>query len=63
LLGFVLGPLMEVMLRRAMLISRGDPTVFLHRPISLVLLVCAALLLLLIIVPAARRGRETAFQE
>jgi TctA family transporter len=63
LLGFVLGPLMEVMLRRAMLISRGDPTVFLHRPISLVLLICAALLLLLIIVPAARRGRETAFQE
>jgi TctA family transporter len=63
LLGFVLGPLMEVMLRRALLISRGDPMVFVQRPISLVLLICAALLLLLIVVPAARRGRETAFQE
>ena len=35
LLGFVLGPMMEENLRRAMLISRGDPMVFLTRPISL----------------------------
>src|SRR6185503_11701722 len=35
LLGFVLGPLMEENLRRALLISRGDPTVFFTRPISL----------------------------
>ena len=63
LLGFVLGPLMEVSLRRALLISRGDPMVFLQRPISLTLLVLSALLLLLIIIPAARRGRQSAFQE
>ncbi|HET9903915.1 MAG TPA: tripartite tricarboxylate transporter permease [Xanthobacteraceae bacterium] len=63
LLGFVLGPLMETSLRRALLISRGDPMVFLERPISAVLLGLAALLLLIVIVPAARRGRETAFQE
>ncbi len=35
MLGFVLGPMMEENLRRAMLISRGDPMVFLTRPISL----------------------------
>lgn len=63
LLGFVLGPLMEVSLRRALLISRGDPMVFLQRPISLTILILAALLLLLIIIPAARRGRQTAFRE
>jgi TctA family transporter len=54
---------METSLRRALLISRGDPMVFLERPLSAVLLALAALLLLIIIVPAARRGRETAFQE
>lgn len=63
LLGFVLGPLMEVALRRTLLISRGDATVFLQRPIALTILVITALLLLVIIVPAIRRGRETAFQE
>ena len=36
LLGFVLGPMMEENLRRAMLLSRGDPTVFFTRPLSLV---------------------------
>jgi TctA family transporter len=63
LLGFVLGPLMETSLRRALLISRGDPLVFLERPISAVLLAAAAVLLLIIVVPTVRRGRETAFQE
>ncbi|MBN8919948.1 MAG: tripartite tricarboxylate transporter permease [Rhizobiales bacterium] len=63
LLGFVLGPLMETSLRRALLISRGDPMVFLQRPISAVLLAAAAVLLLIIILPTVRRGRETAFQE
>jgi putative tricarboxylic transport membrane protein len=54
---------METNLRRALLISRGDPMVLLERPISAVLLAAAALLLLLVLIPAARRGRETAFQE
>jgi putative tricarboxylic transport membrane protein len=63
LLGYVLGPLMETSLRRALLISRGDPLVFLERPISAVLLAAAAVLLLIIVVPTVRRGRETAFQE
>lgn len=44
-LGFILGPLMEENLRRSLLLSRGDPWVFLQRPISATLLaLCAALL-------------------
>jgi TctA family transporter len=63
LLGFVLGPLMEENLRRAMLLSRGDPTVFFTRPISLAMLIAAAGLLLLIIIPNFRKTRAAAFQE
>jgi TctA family transporter len=63
LLGFVLGPLMEENLRRAMLLSRGDPSVFFTRPISLAMLIAAAGLLLLIIVPNFRKTRAAAFQE
>jgi putative tricarboxylic transport membrane protein len=63
ILGFVLGPMMEENLRRALLISRGDPMVFLYEPISLVFLLAAALLLLVIAAPAIRRKREEALQE
>jgi len=63
LLGFILGPMMETYLRRAMLLSRGDPWVFLQRPLSLSFLILAALLLLFIIVPNVRKVRQTAFQE
>jgi TctA family transporter len=63
LLGFVLGPMMEENLRRAMLLSRGDPTVFFTRPLSLVMLLMAAGLLLLIAAPTFRKTREVAFQE
>jgi TctA family transporter len=62
-LGFILGPMMEENLRRAMLLSRGDPSVFLTRPISLGILVAAVLLLLLTIIPAIRHKREEAFKE
>jgi TctA family transporter len=63
LLGFVLGPMMEENLRRALLLSRGDPTVFATRPISAGLLLAAILLVLIIAVPNIRRRREQAFQE
>ena len=63
LLGFVLGPMMEENLRRAMLLSRGDPSVFFTRPISLAMLVMAGLLLLLIVAPAFRKRRDEAFTE
>jgi TctA family transporter len=63
LLGFVLGPMMEENLRRALLLSRGDASVFATRPISAGLLVAAILLVLVIAVPNIRRQREEAFQE
>ena len=62
LLGFVLGKLMEEYLRRALTISRGDPTVFFTRPLSLVLLILAAILLVLVFSPKIARKREEAFQ-
>jgi putative tricarboxylic transport membrane protein len=63
LLGFLLGPLMEVYMRRAMLLSRGDPMVFLQRPLSLAFLATAVLLLLFVILPNVRKAREVAFTE
>jgi putative tricarboxylic transport membrane protein len=63
LLGFVLGPLLEENLRRALIISRGDPTVFVTRPISAALMVVAVGALILAVLPAIRRRREVVFQE
>jgi len=63
LLGFVLGPMMEENLRRALLLSRGDPTVFFTRPLSLVMLLMAATLVLIIVLPNVRKTRAVAFQE
>ncbi len=63
LLGFVLGPLLEENLRRALLISRGDPTVFLTRPISAVLLALAAAALVVAVLPAIRRKRDVVFAD
>jgi TctA family transporter len=63
LLGFVLGPMMEENLRRALVLSRGDPTVFFTRPLSLGLLLVAAALLVVIVFPAVRKTREEAFQD
>jgi putative tricarboxylic transport membrane protein len=62
-LGFILGPLMEENLRRAMLLSRGDPLVFVQRPISLTLLCVAAALILMIVLPNLRKTRAVAFQD
>jgi TctA family transporter len=63
LLGYVLGPMMEENLRRALLLSRGDPMVFLTRPISLTLLIISLVLLLIVAAPAVSKKREEAFQE
>jgi TctA family transporter len=62
-LGVVLGPLMEENLRRAMLLSRGDPSVFLTRPISAGFIIASALMLVLLSLPALRRKREQVFAE
>lgn len=63
LLGFILGPMLEENLRRAMLLSRGDPTVFVTRPLSLGLLLLAAGLILIMLLPRFRRTRHVAFSE
>ncbi|MCC6889576.1 MAG: tripartite tricarboxylate transporter permease [Hyphomicrobiales bacterium] len=63
ILGFVLGPLMEENLRRSLLMSRGDATIFVTEPISLAFLIIAALLLAVVAAPAIRRQREVALRE
>jgi putative tricarboxylic transport membrane protein len=63
LLGMVLGPLMEDNLRRALLISRGDVTVFVTRPLSASLIAIALVLLVLAVLPMLRRKRGEVFVE
>jgi putative tricarboxylic transport membrane protein len=63
LLGFVLGPLLEENLRRAMILSRGDPTTFLTRPISAALLAIALAVLVVVLLPSVRRKRDEVFVE
>jgi TctA family transporter len=63
MLGFILGPMMEEYLRRALLLSRSDPMVFLERPISATMLTMAALALAVVLMPALRKKREEAFVE
>ncbi|HXG03185.1 MAG TPA: tripartite tricarboxylate transporter permease [Candidatus Binatia bacterium] len=63
LLGFILGPMMEEYLRRALLLSRGDPTVFLRRPLSAAMLLLALAALVAVTLPAVRARREEAFAE
>jgi TctA family transporter len=63
ILGFVLGPLMEENLRRALLISRGDPTVFFTRPISLTFMLLSIFVLVIMIAPSIRKKKEQAIHE
>ncbi|MRD46130.1 tripartite tricarboxylate transporter permease [Caenimonas koreensis] len=63
LLGFILGPMMEENLRRALLLSRGDWSVFVTRPLSAGLLIAAALLVVIVALPSIKAKREEAFVE
>jgi putative tricarboxylic transport membrane protein len=63
ILGFILGPMMEENLRQAMLISRGDATVFVREPISAVMLALAVLSMVVVLLPAIRKKREETFQD
>jgi TctA family transporter len=63
ILGFILGPLMEENLRRAMLLSRGDALVFFQKPISASFLVVSIILLAIIALPNIRKRREEVFVE
>jgi TctA family transporter len=63
ILGFILGPMMEEQMRRAMMINFGDVTIFLTRPLSAAFLIAAAGMMLLIALPSLRAKREVALQE
>jgi TctA family transporter len=63
LLGFILEPMMEENLRRALLLSRGDWSTFIARPLSSGLLIAAALLIVIVTLPTIRQKREVAFSE
>jgi putative tricarboxylic transport membrane protein len=63
ILGFVIGKMLEEYLRRAMLLSRGDPFVFFQRPISAVLLIAAIAALTIVLIPTIGKKREEAFRE
>jgi TctA family transporter len=63
LLGFILGPMMEENLRRALLLSRGDWTTFVTRGLSGALLLAALLMIVVVLLPTIRKKREEAFVE
>ncbi|WP_342149813.1 tripartite tricarboxylate transporter permease [Methylorubrum sp. SB2] len=63
LLGFVLGKLMEEYLRRSLTLSRGDPMVFLERPVSAVLFIIAFAILAAALLPSLRKSRDEVFTE
>ncbi|WP_263772945.1 tripartite tricarboxylate transporter permease [Propionivibrio soli] len=63
MLGFILGPMMEEFLRRALLLSKGDPSVFIRRPLSATMLVLAAVAMVTVLLPALRKKRQEAFAE
>src|SRR5437773_2430691 len=63
LLGFILGPMMEENLRRALLLSRGDWSTFMTRPLSAGLLIAAALMIVVVMLPTIKTKREVAFSE
>lgn len=63
LLGFILGPMMEENLRRALLLSRGDWSTFMTRPLSAGLLIAAALMVVIVMLPSIKSKRQEAFQE
>jgi TctA family transporter len=63
LLGFILGPMMEENLRRALLLSRGDWSTFMTRPLSAGLLIAAFLMIVVVMLPSIKNKREVAFSE
>ncbi|MBC7452945.1 MAG: tripartite tricarboxylate transporter permease [Massilia sp.] len=63
LLGFIIGPMMEEYLRRALLLSHSDPLVFVQRPISATMLALAFAAMVAVMLPALRKKREAAFHE
>ena len=62
-LGFVLGDLLEQKLRQALIISNGDPSTFIHSPLSAGLLLVAVIALVMAVLPSIRRSRDEVFVE
>src|SRR5581483_4361284 len=62
LLGYILGPMMEEHLRRALLLSRGNPMTFVENPISATMLSIALVSLIMVLLPALRKTRAQAFE-
>jgi TctA family transporter len=63
IIGLILGPMVEVYLRRSLIISDGDPTVFFTRPLSAMFLLIAAVALVVVCLPALSKKREEVFSE
>ena len=63
LLGFILGPMMEENLRRALLLSRGDWSTFMTRPLSAGLLIAALLMVVVVMLPSIKNKRDATFKE
>ena len=63
LLAFILGPMMEEYMRRALLLSRGNPMIFIERPISATMLALAALAIIVASLPTFYKKREETFRE
>ncbi|RJG23434.1 tripartite tricarboxylate transporter permease [Massilia cavernae] len=63
LLGYIIGPMMEEYLRRALLLSHSDPLVFVTRPISAIMLALAVAAMVVVLLPSLRKKREEAFHE
>jgi putative tricarboxylic transport membrane protein len=63
ILGFILAPMLEDNFRRSLVLSRGDWSIFIERPIAAILLATSVLLVLVMVLPSIRKTREVAFQE
>ena len=63
LLAFILGPMMEEYLRRALLLSRGDPMVCITRPISATMLALGVIAIVVASLPTFYKKREETFRE
>jgi TctA family transporter len=63
IMGMILGPMMEEFLRRSMQLSRGDPMIFLQRPLSAALLLIAVAAIIAVTIPSIRKKRDLALEE
>ena len=63
LLGFILGPMMEENLRRALIISGGEWSVFVERPLSATLLLLALIVFVVTLLPSINKRRQKIFTE